>query len=50
MKTYLLIDEASRNYYIGRRTEEEVKPEVVEGLAIGGMREIGNGLLIQRET
>jgi hypothetical protein len=52
MRTYLLIDDRSVNFFIGRRTEEELKAELIEGMEVGDIRamdETGR-FSVQRET
>ena len=49
LKTYLLLDDSSKEYCIGRRTESQLKPEIIKDMCVGEMRQVGDGMYIQRE-
>ena len=38
MKTFLLFDDNAPVYYIGKRTEEELRPEAYTGLEVGAIK------------
>ncbi len=50
LKVYLLHDDTSPNFYIARRTEEELKPEITNGLEIGQTRMLTDTIGITRES
>ena len=52
MKTYLLIDEQSERYYYARRTEDELKAELIVGMVVGEIRpmDAGGRYFITRES
>lgn len=50
MRVYLLFDDTSVNYYVGRRTEDELKPATIEGLEVGQSRMLSDTMGIVREV
>lgn len=53
MKTYLLIDEHSTTYWYARKSENQLRMELVQGMEIGdriAVPEGQNRFFIERET
>lgn len=47
---YLLFDVNSPDYYIARRSADELKPEIIDGLEVGDVRMVNENIGVIRES